>query len=297
MLRVASRPFTKILHRMSQTWSGFLSNPSCPALPSRKNPQGSREEKESNAARAGRDRGHPPSSSTFYILQLAPAVTTWPAMAKPPIRKRPRPKERSQDHQLSHDHELSQNPQLSQDQPPPAKRVKSSGRQRSNFPPEFWDNLSKLWLEPRALRELDRRNNLQPLSKPTPAEPYATDLARFARHGGPDLQDLRGVCCDRICLLLIAANWRLLCLLSTQNRRATITSWAPADHPNLPPPPKADRHRRGPNPRTRRALLPAARVEDLRPTTRTSTHILSNTAYIPRDTSTQMDVQLQSPTT
>lgn len=65
----------------------------------------------------------------------------------------------------------------------------------SNFGPGFWDGLSKVWLEHCALRELDRRNKPQALSRHTsmPAEEdYAADLARFARHDGPDLQHLRG---------------------------------------------------------------------------------------------------------
>ncbi|GAB1311857.1 hypothetical protein MFIFM68171_02067 [Madurella fahalii] len=78
---------------------------------------------------------------------------------------------------------------LSQEHRP--KKIKSRGRLRgpSNFPPEFWDNLSKVWLTPRALRELDRRNNAP--GAQTPAV-YTKDLARFARHGGPDLRHLRG---------------------------------------------------------------------------------------------------------
>ena len=59
--------------------------------------------------------------------------------------------------------------------------------------PTFWDNLSKVWLTKRALRELDRRNNKRPVQTyPTP-EICLTDLARFARRGGPDLGHLRGV--------------------------------------------------------------------------------------------------------
>ncbi|KAL2176560.1 uncharacterized protein P884DRAFT_260578 [Thermothelomyces heterothallicus CBS 202.75] len=75
----------------------------------------------------------------------------------------------------------------------PNKKIKSRDRLHgsSNFSPEFWDNLSKVWLTPRALRELDRRNSTQ---GPEPAMPavYTTDLARFARHGGPDLRRLWG---------------------------------------------------------------------------------------------------------
>ncbi|KAB5536099.1 hypothetical protein GE09DRAFT_1176609 [Coniochaeta sp. 2T2.1] len=82
---------------------------------------------------------------------------------------------------------------------PPAKRqhaddkssIKSSSY--SNFfpSPAFWDNLSKVPLTRWALRELDRRNNIDPPKAAVPAV-YTTDLARFARHGGPDLRHLRG---------------------------------------------------------------------------------------------------------
>jgi hypothetical protein len=81
----------------------------------------------------------------------------------------------------------------SQEQPL-TKKIKSRREHRIpwNFPPGFYDNLSKVWLTRLALRELDRRNNVEP--KPfVPANEYSTDLARFARHGGTDLHHLRGV--------------------------------------------------------------------------------------------------------
>ncbi|KAK3338037.1 hypothetical protein B0H65DRAFT_542475 [Neurospora tetraspora] len=76
----------------------------------------------------------------------------------------------------------------------PYKKIKSRGRLYgpSNFPPEFWDNLSKVPLTRRALRELDRRNSTRPAPGPAAPAVYTTDLARFARHGGPDLRRLRG---------------------------------------------------------------------------------------------------------
>ncbi|KAH9987844.1 hypothetical protein F4779DRAFT_632330 [Xylariaceae sp. FL0662B] len=62
-----------------------------------------------------------------------------------------------------------------------------------NFPPEFWDSLPEIEISPRALRELDRRNSIKLPSKLTvPRESCTTDLIRFARHGGPDLRNLRG---------------------------------------------------------------------------------------------------------
>ncbi|KAM3499048.1 hypothetical protein MY11210_009636, partial [Beauveria gryllotalpidicola] len=79
---------------------------------------------------------------------------------------------------------------------PPAKRIKSTSAVRiaSNFPPKFWDKLSKVWLTPRALREKDRRNGAWPPATRCSASSTATSttLARFARRGGPDLRHLRG---------------------------------------------------------------------------------------------------------
>ncbi|KAM3518110.1 hypothetical protein NHJ13051_008429 [Beauveria bassiana] len=79
---------------------------------------------------------------------------------------------------------------------PPAKRIKSTSAVRiaSNFPPKFWDKLSKVWLTPRALREKDRRNGAWPPATRCSASSTTTSttLARFARRGGPDLRHLRG---------------------------------------------------------------------------------------------------------
>ncbi|PQK09885.1 hypothetical protein BB8028_0002g02090 [Beauveria bassiana] len=67
------------------------------------------------------------------------------------------------------------------------------------YPPEFWDRLSKVPLIHSAIAELDRRTCTRPSRPPpstghirhlTPTAP--SELARFARHGGPDLRDLRG---------------------------------------------------------------------------------------------------------
>jgi hypothetical protein len=104
----------------------------------------------------------------------------------------------------------------------------------SQPPVAFWDNLSKIWLTKRALRELNRRNAQaapspsrlphrrvhRPLTRNFLAESnrkrqttrYAADYPRhydprvlkdiklFARHGGPDLSDLRNVCVARYLL-------------------------------------------------------------------------------------------------
>ncbi|KAK4065120.1 hypothetical protein Purlil1_14048 [Purpureocillium lilacinum] len=78
---------------------------------------------------------------------------------------------------------------------PPAKRCKFTRRHRATpFAPSFWDNLSKVSLTSLALLEIDRRNEeRQHLSTPAASEEVvAKDIARFARHGGPDLRHLRG---------------------------------------------------------------------------------------------------------
>lgn len=90
---------------------------------------------------------------------------------------------------------------------PPTKKSKTRngiGRkawESWEYPPEFYDTLSKISLTRRALKELNRRNRAS-RSHPSLPLPSASalsctrpsrDLGRFARHGGPDLRDLRGV--------------------------------------------------------------------------------------------------------
>lgn len=106
--------------------------------------------------------------------------------------------------------------------------------ERDRTPPEFYDNLSKLWLTKGTLREFDRRNDLSASSPPsslqsihksfnphTPVQPKQKtlltpspseflnhcpsncleDLKQIARHGGPDLSDLRDVCISLFVLI------------------------------------------------------------------------------------------------
>ena len=80
---------------------------------------------------------------------------------------------------------------------PTAKRQKLKDSRRHRTPSSFWDNLSRQWLTHRTLRELDRRT-LRP-TVPIPPCPNGKEninpakLKHFARHGGPNLGDLRGV--------------------------------------------------------------------------------------------------------
>ena len=72
------------------------------------------------------------------------------------------------------------------------------------YPPEFWDRLSKITLTRKAVEEYNRRVRLEqhpspPLPRPQGRAEHlvytlpAKRLARFAQFGGPDLSDLRGV--------------------------------------------------------------------------------------------------------
>lgn len=117
-----------------------------------------------------------------------------------------------------------------------SKRLKISHPESSQLPEAFWDNLSKIWLTKRTLREFDRRNSqvspsrsrsshrslhlpvtrhsfaerkniVQPsqsatdfLRRCTPTD--LKDIKLFARHGGPDLADVRGVRIARFLLML-----------------------------------------------------------------------------------------------
>ena len=107
-----------------------------------------------------------------------------------------------------------------------AKRQNRSHAIEYTLPPAFWDNLSKVDLTRGALKELDRRNNqatltpqqpsprplrritrralgelqksFQPLKSPVEylcccGARRLKDIRQTARHGGPDLSDLRGV--------------------------------------------------------------------------------------------------------
>ncbi|KAJ4286491.1 hypothetical protein N0V90_013191 [Kalmusia sp. IMI 367209] len=73
------------------------------------------------------------------------------------------------------------------------------------YPPSFYDNLSRVWLTDLALIEHNRRlehTDHLPTPPPPPSiqEPLLdelssfdlTEIQRFARHGGPDLADIRG---------------------------------------------------------------------------------------------------------
>ena len=62
----------------------------------------------------------------------------------------------------------------------------------------YWDSLSRVWRAPDPLKELDRRNAL--LAAKPPHEicksehgDLPRDVVQFARHGGPDLSDIRQV--------------------------------------------------------------------------------------------------------
>lgn len=85
------------------------------------------------------------------------------------------------------------------DSSPPltTKCRKLENQQRHRTPSSFEENLSRLWLTPRALREYNGRT----VWPATPVPPDRTRkeeinlarLKRFARHGGLALSDLRAV--------------------------------------------------------------------------------------------------------
>ncbi|KAL8904075.1 MAG: hypothetical protein Q9207_003502 [Kuettlingeria erythrocarpa] len=96
---------------------------------------------------------------------------------------------------------IDQEPVADIPHPPAAKR------QRRQSPASYWDNLSRLWFSRRALEELNRRNHelaaaTELATVPPPSVPCIdttrianynlADIQRFARHGGPDLSDIKG---------------------------------------------------------------------------------------------------------
>ncbi|KAL7929606.1 hypothetical protein V8C35DRAFT_194073 [Trichoderma chlorosporum] len=80
------------------------------------------------------------------------------------------------------------------DEPPQSSQpVKMPKRpNEDNFSPAFWDNLSKIPLTRRALRELDRRNDARHALEKTAHALSTIDVNRYSRRGGPNLRHLRG---------------------------------------------------------------------------------------------------------
>jgi hypothetical protein len=77
----------------------------------------------------------------------------------------------------------------------PFKRQRQA---RSWTPEAFWDNLSRIPLCRRALREFNRRVPESTAPKPPPFQPILEQnlikqLKRFVRQGGPNLSNIRGV--------------------------------------------------------------------------------------------------------
>jgi hypothetical protein len=165
-------------------------------------------------------------------------------MPEPPLSS-PRKRQREEQHPLQF---------KGTSQHLPKKRKVSHPVSGFQTPAAFWDNLSKIWLTKRALRELERRNSQAALSLPRssyrrrhrpvtrlglaewkkPRQPSQSaadflchctstclkDIERFARHGGPDLSDLRGVCITRYLLGLelttLSYSTRYLSILLTK---------------------------------------------------------------------------------
>ncbi len=122
-------------------------------------------------------------------------------------------------------------------------------------PSLFWDGLSKIWLTKDALREFDRRNSNSidhSISRPTdrPATPTSLTrrlnrhqrkrtadvflhdctpeslktIKRFARNGGTDLCDLRGVCIMNSLRCVLQLTPRLQVLRSNRYQFLSIRS-------------------------------------------------------------------------
>ena len=132
-------------------------------------------------------------------------------------------------------------PQLNEtSQSQPKKQKLDHPTPVSHSPAVFWDSLSKIWLTKRALRELRRRDSQRvlntprsqhrrsrrPVTRKSLAElkgkqraPISAadflshcgptvlkDIRLFARRGGPDLSDLKGVCIARRLLADVKAD-------------------------------------------------------------------------------------------
>lgn len=88
--------------------------------------------------------------------------------------------------------------QAEQQEPPEKSLSKTSQLSFDQLQRKFYDSLSTLWLTRRALREIDRRNDLIParafkVNAEACAKEHLGDIKRFARQGGPNFSDIRQV--------------------------------------------------------------------------------------------------------
>ncbi|KAK7422432.1 hypothetical protein QQZ08_009514 [Neonectria magnoliae] len=136
----------------------------------------------------------PPRPPHFPEFSLDFTSQQWSLMARPHNRKRHCADEPShQDDSPTNGRKRQRTDESSHQDNHPTKEPSWQ------YPPEFWDGLSKIPLIHNAVEELERRTCTRP-SFPSPPTELAQDLtlaatrelARFARHGGPDLRDLRG---------------------------------------------------------------------------------------------------------
>ncbi len=104
---------------------------------------------------------------------------------------------------------------------PPWKRAKRPFTSREEAEASYWNSLSELCLTRRALKELDRRNRhtvslvrtgiiRKPWRsrEPLTLKNCSNQIKRFARHGGPDLRDLRGVRLAKVIFRLVLTTTR-----------------------------------------------------------------------------------------
>jgi len=122
---------------------------------------------------------------------------------------------------------------------PPWKRVKRPFESQQKAITAFWDSLSHVSLTRHALKEHNRRNrSAVGLDTPAPENPSdsgtgACDhIKRFARHGGPDLGDLRGV--SMVPLLTELPILEMLQKASDQGERELETKLLSSTFPSLP---------------------------------------------------------------
>lgn len=187
---------------------------------------------------------------TITLFPAAPAQTQTTNTTRRPLR---RPKYPSTPHPILtlDDGSLMARPHTRKrqraDEPsranidPPAKKAKTRSEVELEawasweYPPEFWDRLSKISLSHRALKEFDRRTRTRRCDPSPPSPPVcpsrrvfsrattSRELARFARHGGPDLRDLRGASQYELSLRSIF----LISLYSTAAHQSTINTPSP----------------------------------------------------------------------
>jgi hypothetical protein len=140
-------------------------------------------------------------SETRACRNIRPNPTSFVKLGRSKPHQLLKPLHRPMSHQKDCQQRKRQREQSANEADESQLSAKRQKRRSDNYPPHVWDNLSKITLTRKALREFDRRirENRRPQvarverTAPRLLRSDTRRLERLASNGGPDLSKLRGV--------------------------------------------------------------------------------------------------------